>query len=117
VERIRIKVRKTVWLTLSASPGQETIALAMLMGQLARDRQNAHILKTLGYKTAPGGSEQTRKKDGEVACIVKLTWPGTLTSDKCMEVCDWLAPLIFQAQRAGGTFAALYEALSNAAER
>ena len=48
MERVCIRVRKTLWLTLSAVPGYEKTALAMLMGHLACDRQSAHMLKILG---------------------------------------------------------------------
>jgi hypothetical protein len=112
VERLRIKVRKALWLTLSAAPGQEKRALAMLLGRLAIERQTAHIMKTLVYKIGPAGGEEGRREDGGVACTARFTWSRSTTNEKCMEVCDWLAPIVFQASREG-TLAALREALGN----
>ena len=112
MNRLRIKVQKSLWLTLAAEPGYEQTALAILMGQLASDRQHAHVMKALGLGASLGGSKQSREKNGEVVCSVQLRWVST-NNGKCTEVCDWLAPIVFQASREG-TLATLEVALREA---
>jgi hypothetical protein len=113
--RLRIKLRKKLWLTLFAEPGHEKRALARLLSCLAEARQNTHIMNTLGYKSSGliGGASQ--ELDGKVVWSVRLSWAVMCTTQQYLEIYDWLSPIVFQAARREGTFAALRELLPKTA--
>ena len=111
MERLRIKIRKKLWLTLSATPGHERNAFAMLFVRLATARQHAYIVKSIGHPGSAGDVGEYRRKDGKIICSVRLTWTAGTTIEQYIEMCDWLGLVVFQTSRKG-TFADLREALS-----
>jgi hypothetical protein len=117
MERLRIKIRKKLWVTLSAEPGHEKRAIAMLLFRLASDRQHVHIMNTLGNKpSAYGGGKEFRYDGKEKVCSLDLKWTGNLTNEQFLDIFDWLSPIVFQATRKG-TLAGLRELLLEADRR
>lgn len=113
MRRLRIKIRKTLWLTLSAVPEQEKVAVAMFYRTLATIRQDAHVRKTRGNNWGSSDVSEERRKDGKTVCSLRLTWIRGLQVDQVLDLCDWVAPIVFEAwmRRDSGAFSVLREAL------
>lgn len=103
MRRLRMKVRKAMWLTLSAADSDfEKIALLTLVRLLGDARQDSYVHKAIGERLRCSGLWQSHSE----SYAVNIAWQATLRNDELMEVCDWFSPIAYLAFREG-SFAAL----------
>jgi hypothetical protein len=120
MKRLQFNIRKILTVKISYAAGEREgyaskRALSVLFFELAKVRQAAHVWKVLGRSRMQLEWNETREGvAGALDCKVGLIWADGTTFDHVMELCDWLAPVLFQALRereSGAAIAALRGAL------
>lgn len=102
MRRLRMKVRKAMWLTISAADSDcEKTALIKLVRLLGDARQDAYVHKAIGERFRCSGLWESQPQ----SYSVNITWSPTLTTDALMETCDWLSPIAYLAFREGNVVA------------
>ena len=120
MKRVQFNIRKILTVKISYAAGEREgyaskRAVSALFFALAKLRQWAHVMQVLGrQRTQLEWSEEREGVAGAMDCKVRLIWADGTTFDHMMELCDWLAPVVFQALRereSGAAMAALRGAL------